>query len=152
MAKLRETTSYIFKYLLQDAWYEDIYEIKIYDRDYDNIVIFDYNTDSETGVIAHLDTIKRENIEKIKEFLTDDIFDLRTEEIEKPAVMDGTIHRFNLRLNNKTNDLCGFNLWAFEKKKAKPHPNAQKIINLVDNIKKVLESEKIETEHFGFNF
>lgn len=137
--------TFIFKYNLMDAWFEDYYELKIYDKDTDNVVIFDYNTDDE-DVVNRVYTLSKNGIDAIKNLFTDNLLSLNGSDIEFPLVLDGCTNRFCIR-GSRYNEFEAYNLWAWEGKD-KPHPKADMVIKMFNNIKYILNAEKIDTTHF----
>lgn len=149
---MEDKKDYIFKYNLKDAWFEDFYEIKIYDKDIDNVIINDFDDDDE-DVVCKVFTLSRDGIENIKSLLTEELLTLSSESLEFPMVLDGCMNRFTLIKGDKENILYGDNLWAFEKNNYKDdkHPNADKVIKLFYDVKEILDRERIDTRHLSLD-
>ena len=146
-----EDKSYIFKYLLIYAWFNDVYEIRIYDRENDNVVIFDYDTDDEEDFVNEVYTVSKECIENIKKLFTDSILSLNGNDIEFPSVLDGVINKFCIR-GNRYNEFNAFNLWSWANRKDEKHPKADMVIKLYENVRHQLELERIDVSHFTLDF
>lgn len=149
---MEDKKDYIFKYNLKDAWFEDFYEIKIYDKDINNVIINDFDDDDE-DVVCKVFTLSRDGIENIKSLLTEELLTLSSESLEFPMVLDGCMNRFTLIKGDKENILYGDNLWAFEKenRKGDKHPNADKVIEFFYDVKEILDRERIDTRHLSLD-
>ncbi len=120
----------IFKYMLQDAWGNDISEIKIYDQETRNL--FCAFVEDKT-ISSKSFTIEKECIEEIKKLFSKELFCI--DEIEFPLVLDGVINKFKFVTEGKEKNLICFNLWAFEKDGFKNASNAKILCDVFNKIK-----------------
>ena len=138
----------IFRYVLKDAWYEKLYVIEIYDNSNNNVKITDFLDDSEDEVRYDF-TLSKEGVESVKALITDELVNFDEDSIEDLFILDGTLHEISYTKNCREKKIYMDNLWAHEERKTK---NGMKIVNLIKDVKKILDEEKINTINFKLNY
>ena len=137
----------IFKYVLQDAWENDISEIKIYDKETRNVFcafVEDKRMFSESF------TISKENLEEIKKLFNDELFNIG--EIEHPLVLDGVINKFKFKIDDKEKYIMCFNLWASKKEEFKNMPNAKTLYDIFNKISHICIKEGVGDKYFSLDY
>lgn len=141
----------LFKYTLYDAWWQKYSSLEILDKPYNSVVLV--KKDEKTII-----SVNREFIEKIKDTIKK--FD-KLEEIkccDIPPILDGSINKFEVKINNKIHEIDGYNLWWFLDKNNIQRYKANKnyspnnsilLIEFYEEIIKLLTKNYIDTEYMS---
>lgn len=127
--------SYIFSYKLSDAWGFLIYEIKIYNRKQDNIIV------STTKKYKYF-TISQNLINKIINIILDtDLYNI--DKISFPPVLDGNQNEFTVNIDDHFHKIIAYNLWYWEEN---PYNDSSidRLLKCFHAIKTILKENNID--------
>ena len=94
----------LFKYNLYDAWWQKYSSLEILDKPTNNVILV--KKDEKINI-----TVNNKFIENIKEIIKkyDKLEEIKCCDI--PPILDGSINKFEVKINNKIHEKDGYNLW-----------------------------------------
>ena len=132
-------SKFIFSYKLSDAWNYLIYNVKIYNRKENNIII-------HTNKRLRCFTISQNDINEIINIISNgNLYNIN--HIDFPPVFDGNQSEFILKLNSKEHTINAYNLWYWEENPCNDQ-DTNTLIKRLNEIKAILKKNNIDLEKF----